>query len=62
VLPVDATIFETFGRLSAARAQSGTAIGDSGEVIAATALTYEGEIITRDRHFSRVPNLKVIPY
>ncbi len=62
VLPVDETIFETFGRLSAALAQSGTAIGDFDEVIAAIALTYDGEIITRDRHFSRVPNLKVIPY
>jgi len=62
VLPVDETVYETFGRLSAALAQGGTSIGDFDEIIAAIALRYDGEIITRDRHFSRVPNLKVIPY
>ena len=62
VLPVDDTVFETFGRLSAALAQNGTAIGDFDEVIAVIALRYDGEIITRDRHFLKVPGLKVIPY
>jgi len=62
VLPVDETIFEAFGRLSAALAQSGNAIGDFDEVIAVIALRYDGEIITRDRHFLKVPGLKVIPY
>ena len=62
VLPVDETMYETFGRISAALAHRGAAIGDFDEVIAAIALTYDGEIITRDRHFSRIPNLKVISY
>ncbi|HPD76714.1 MAG TPA: type II toxin-antitoxin system VapC family toxin, partial [Methanoregulaceae archaeon] len=42
VLPVDDTVFETFGRLSAALAQNGTAIGDFDEVIAVIALRYDG--------------------
>lgn len=62
VLPVDDTVYEAFGRLSAALVRSGDAIGDFDELIAAVALSCDGEIITRDRHFSRVPNLKVIAY
>lgn len=62
VLPVDETVYESFGRLSAALARSGTAIGDFDEVIAAIALGYDGEIITRDRHFLKVPCLKIISY
>lgn len=62
VLPVDDTVYEAYGRLSAALARSGDAIGDFDELIAAIALGCDGEIITRDRHFSRVPNLKVIAY
>jgi len=62
VLPVDDTVYEPFGRISAAMARSGTAIGDFDEVIAAIAITYDGAVITRDRHFSSVPHLKVISY
>jgi predicted nucleic acid-binding protein len=62
VLPVDETIYEAFGRVSAALARSGNAIGDFDEVIATIALSYDGEIITRDRHFTNVPGLELIPY
>jgi tRNA(fMet)-specific endonuclease VapC len=62
VIPVDETVYETFGRISAALALRGDAIGDFDEVIAAIALSNDGEIITRDRHFSKVPHLKVISY
>jgi len=62
ILPVDETVYEAFGRISAALARNGDAIGDFDELIAAIALGCDGEIITRDRHFSKVPNLKVISY
>jgi predicted nucleic acid-binding protein len=62
VLPVDETIYEAFGRISSALALRGDAIGDFDEVIAALAISSDGEIITRDRHFSRIPLLKVISY
>ena len=62
VLPVDETVYEAFGRIAGALALRGDAIGDFDEVIAAIAVSYDGEIITRDRHFTRVPNLAVITY
>lgn len=62
VLPVDETIYEAFGRISAALSLQGRAIGDFDELIATIALCHDGEIITRDRHFSKVPRLNVISY
>ncbi len=62
VLPVDETIYEAVGRISAALALQGGAIGDFDELIATIALCYDGVIITRDRHFAKVPRLKVISY
>lgn len=62
VLPVDETIYEAFGRISSELALRGDAIGDFDEVIAAISLCYDGEIITRDRHFMKVQNLRVISY
>jgi len=62
ILPIDETVYEAFSRISAALAVRGDAIGDSGEVIAAISLEYDGTIITRDRHFSKVPGLKTVSY
>jgi len=62
ILPVDETVYEAFGRISAALAIRGDAIGDFDELIAAIALGGDGTIITRDRHFSLVPHLEIIPY
>lgn len=62
VLPVDETIYEAFGRIAAGLYISGNPLGDFDEVIAATALCNEGEIITRDRHFETVRGLTIIPY
>lgn len=62
VLPVDGGMYEVFGRLSASLARRGNAIGDFDEVIAAIALSGDGAIITRDRHFLKIPQLKVISY
>jgi predicted nucleic acid-binding protein len=62
VLPLDETVYEVFGRMAAALCQTGNPIGDFDEVIAAIALCYDGEIITRDRHFEKIPELTVITY
>lgn len=62
VLPVDETIYEAFGSIAASLVHTGNPIGDFDEVIATIALSYDGEIITRDRHFTKVPNLTVIGY
>jgi hypothetical protein len=62
ILPIDEPVYEAFGRIAAALAVRGDAIGDFDEVIAAIALEYDGTIITRDRHFLKVPGLKVISY
>ena len=62
VIPIDETVYEAFGRISASLASRGDTIGDFDEVIAAIALSYDGEIITRDRHFTKVPVLTVISY
>jgi len=62
LLPVDETVYEAFGRIAAGLCISGNPIGDFDEVIAAIALCNDGEIITRDRHFEKIPELTVIPY
>ena len=62
ILPVDEMIYEAFGRISASLFTTGNPIGDFDEVIAAIALCNDGEIITRDRHFEKIPHLRVIGY
>jgi tRNA(fMet)-specific endonuclease VapC len=62
VLPVEESIYETYGRIAALLASRGEAIGDFDEIITAIAISQDGEIITRDRHFARVPNLRIIAY
>jgi tRNA(fMet)-specific endonuclease VapC len=62
ILPVDETIYEAFGRIAAGLCIRGTPIGDFDEVIAAIALCNDGEIITRDQHFEKISDLKVIGY
>jgi predicted nucleic acid-binding protein len=36
--------------------------GNFDQAIAAAALCYDSEIITRDRHFEKIPELKVTRY
>jgi len=62
LLPVDETIYEAFGRVAAGLCLEGNPIGDFDEVIAAIALCNDGEIVTRDRHFEKIPELMVIGY
>jgi len=62
LLPVDETMYEVFGRIAAGLCLTGTPVGDFDEVIAAITLCNDGEIITRDRHFEKIPGLKVTGY
>ena len=62
LLPVDETIYEVFGSIAAGLFIKGNPIGDFDEVIAAIALCIDGEIITRDQHFEKIPGMKVIGY
>jgi tRNA(fMet)-specific endonuclease VapC len=62
LLPVDETVYEVFGRIAADLCLTGTPVGDFDEVIAAIALCHDGEIITRDRHFEKIPGLTVTGY
>jgi len=61
-LPFTDEVYHTFGYLSATLLQQGVRIGDFDEVIAAFALTHDSMVIARDRHFEKVPGLKIISY
>lgn len=61
-LPITDETYRIFGTLAAELRGSGSRIGDFDEVIAAITLAGDGEIVTRDRHFTRVPGLKVRTY
>lgn len=62
LLPLDETVYQAFGRVAAGLCLTGNPLGDFDEAIAAITLCYDGEIITRDRHFEKIPGLKVIRY
>ena len=61
-LPISEETYRIFGALAAELRGNGKPIGDFDEVIAATTLAGDGEIVTRDGHFTRVPGLKVRTY
>ncbi|HOI14458.1 MAG: type II toxin-antitoxin system VapC family toxin [Methanoculleus sp.] len=61
-LPITDETYRIFGTLAAELQGSGRPIGDFDEVIAAITLASDGEIVTRDHHFTRVPGLKVRTY
>jgi hypothetical protein len=62
LLPVDDNVYEAYGRIAAGLCILGNPIGDFDEVIAAITLCNDGEIVTRDRHFEKIPELTVIRY
>lgn len=62
VIPIGEDIFEIFGRTAAELRTRGVPMGDFDELIAAITLVHDGEIITRDRLFAKVPGLRVITY
>jgi predicted nucleic acid-binding protein len=61
-LPLNEESYDMFGRIAAHLRRQGKPIGDFDEVIAAITLCNDGVIVTRDEHFSRVPDLTVISY
>ncbi|PKG31362.1 type II toxin-antitoxin system VapC family toxin [Methanoregula sp.] len=61
-VPFDTDIYHAFGYLSATLQECGSPVGDFDQAIAAAALCYDAEIITRDQHFEKIPELKVIVY
>jgi tRNA(fMet)-specific endonuclease VapC len=62
VLPLTDEIYPVFGEISAQLARQGTTAGDFDEIIAAIALCYDGVIVTRDAHFSKIPGIVVEEY
>ena len=61
-LAFDTDIYHAFGYLSATLEKCGSPVGDFDQAIAAAALCSDGAIITRDRHFEKIPGLTVIDY
>ena len=63
VLPIDSKVADVHARVVALLSQSGTTIGPHDNWIAATALTYDYELLTTNAtEFTRVPDLRVIEY
>jgi len=62
VLPLNESVCEVFGALSAVLQKKGKPIGNFDEVIASMALSHDGILITPDNHFSHLPALEVIDY
>jgi len=63
VLPVDSRIAEVHARIVATLNQSGNKIGPHDNWIAATAMTYDYDLLTTNAgEFRRVPGLRVIEY
>ena len=61
-LQIDSGVQETFGKLTASLLKDGNRIGDFDEVIVAICIAHNQNILTRDSHFSRVPELSVFTY
>ncbi|ABN57629.1 MULTISPECIES: type II toxin-antitoxin system VapC family toxin [Methanoculleus] len=61
-LPITDETYRILGALAAELQGRGSRIGDFDEVIDAITLAGDGEIVTRDDHFTRVPGLKVRTY
>lgn len=60
VIPFDSECAATYGRIGAAMAAKGEAIGNSDTMIAAHALTLGLTLVTNnDKHFKRVVGLKI---
>lgn len=63
ILPVDSRIADVHARMVATLSQSGTTIGPHDNWIAATAITYDYDLLTTNANeFRRVSDLRVIDY
>lgn len=61
-LPIEECTYEAFGAYSAVLMEKGDPIGDLDVLIAVITLCHDGVLVTRDRHFSRIPGLQVLTY
>ena len=61
VLGIDHEVARVFGRLRSELRRGGQLIPDMDSLIAATALRHDLALISRDRHFERIPDLKRHP-
>jgi tRNA(fMet)-specific endonuclease VapC len=60
ILPFDTAAAETYGRLRAGLERAGTPLSEPDLRIAAIAMTHDLAVVTgNERHFSRVPGLRV---
>ncbi len=62
VLPITEETYDLYGAISSSLISKGEQVGDFDEIIASIVMSHDGAIITRDRHFDRIPTLKVIHY
>jgi predicted nucleic acid-binding protein len=63
LLPVDSRIADVHAQLVSTLSESGTTIGPHDNWIAATAITYDYDLLTTNANeFRRVPSLRVIDY
>ena len=63
VLPFNGEIARKTAEIAAYLLKRGEVIGLADTIIAATALTYNLKLVTRNvKHFSRIPGLKVLTY
>ena len=63
VLPFDDRVARKSAEIAAYLSKKGEPVGLADTIIAATALTYNLELVTRNvKHFSRVPELRIVPY
>jgi len=63
IIPYDIGIAKKSAEIMAKLLKSGEPLSLSDVIIAATAITYDLKLITRNiKHFSRIPELKIITY
>ncbi len=63
ILPVDSQVADVHSQIVATLSESGLSIGPHDNWIAATAVTYDYDLLTTNAsEFRRVPNIRVIDY
>lgn len=63
ILPIDSQIADVHTQIASILSESGLTIGPHDNWIAATAITYDYDLLaTNANEFRRVPNLRVIDY
>lgn len=63
ILPIDSQIADVHSQIVATLSESGLTIGPHDNWIAATAITYDYDLLTTNANeFRRVPNIRVIDY